>query len=79
MRVLAVMHARYAYRARNIRNTPVVNIDKQSERLLAMRRLVRSLQVRVVGWACTYAGAATTTMVACMCHHVTSHHVHRTS
>ena len=53
MRVLAVMHARYAYRARNIRNTPVVNIDKQSERLLAMRRLVRSLQVRVVGWACT--------------------------
>lgn len=44
---------RYAYRARNIRNTPVVNIDKQSERLLAMRRLVRSLQV----WAPSCRGA----------------------
>ena len=39
---------RYAYRARNIRNTPVVNMDKHSERVLALRRLVKSLQGELV-------------------------------
>lgn len=38
---------RYASRARNIKNTPIVNVDAHTEQLLSLRRAIRGLQAEL--------------------------------